>query len=501
MASTAAEQNTPVHPLPETQGETIGITYGDVGSTRFHCTVLHPIERNEYVTVNHEVYGPVLGQVEDVERKTDLSLDRAIHLGDGQPVQVDEKEFAVINVLGYRDGRNLLQVPRTPFRAGEPVHRADPAFIRQVLGLREDRDHGAYLGLLAGHGMPIYLDINTMVQKHVAVLAKTGGGKSYAAGVLLEEFMKHGVTVLILDPHGEYSTLAEPAERGDDFTRFSVRPRGYGDSILEFSPDAKVNPRAHPLKFTLANLTAREILELTNQRKNRAAFTALKRAVDLLQGTGRDYDLGDLLRVLESGEESTQGALLGDLEYLQEAGIFGRQGTRMDELVVEGRTTVVNFKGVPPDVQELVVDRIANALFELRRVGKLPPMMLVVEEAHNFCPQMGQAACSRILRTIASEGRKFGLGLLVITQRAAKIDKNVLSQCNLQIVLKVTNPNDLKAIAASVEGMTRGMEDEIQRLPVGVALVMGANLSTPLFVEVRPRETRHGGEAVKILPD
>ena len=77
----------------------------------------------------------------------------------------------------------------------------------------------------------------------------------------------------------------------------------------------------------------------------------------------------------------------------------------------------------------------------------------------------------------------------------------MLSQCNTQIVLKVTNPNDLKAIAASVEGPTPGMVEEIQRLPIGVAIVTGAGVQMPLMVEVRPRETRQGGESVQVIPD
>ena len=67
--------------------------------------------------------------------------------------------------------------------------------------------------------------------------------------------------------------------------------------------------------------------------------------------------------------------------------------------------------------------------------------MMIVEEAHNYCPQQGQVATSRIMKTIAGEGRKFGLGMGIITQRPAKVDKNVLSQCNTQIILKVTNKN------------------------------------------------------------
>jgi hypothetical protein len=74
------------------------------------------------------------------------------------------------------------------------------------------------------------------------------------------------------------------------------------------------------------------------------------------------------------------------------------------------------------------------------------------------------------LRTIASEGRKFGLGLMVISQRPARIDKNVLSQCNTQIIMKVTNPNDLKAISKGLEGISSEVEEELKRLPPGVAM-------------------------------
>ena len=104
-----------------------------------------------------------------------------------------------------------------------------------------------------------------------------------------------------------------------------------------------------------------------------------------------------------------------------------------------------------------------------------------------------------IATTIASEGRKFGLGLMVISQRPAKIDKNVLSQCGTQIILKVTNPNDLKAITASIEGLTGGMEQDIPGLPIGTAMVVGAGIQTPMLVDVRPRESRHGGASVQIL--
>src|SRR5207245_1595343 len=349
----------------------VGVIYGDVGTTAFRCSVVDAIERYEFVQVAHETCGEVLGRVDEIERKTDLSLDRAQLLGDGDPVDVEERVSAQVSVIGYRDDRGLLQVPRTPFRAGEPVYKAETPTIQEVIGLEEDNKHGAY-----------------------------------------------------------------------------------ADLIQVFSPDTKINPGSRPLKFTLSNLDARDILSLTGSAKVRTHLTALRKALDLLRQATKDYTIRDIIRVLEREEDPQNASLIDELEYLSEVEIFAKEGTRIDELVIKSKTTIINLKGVPPDIQELVVNRLATAMFELRKVGRIPPMMLVVEESHNFCPQVGQAASSKVFRTLASEGRKFGLGLVVITQRAAKVDKNVLSQCNTQIILKVTNPNDLKAIIASVEGLT-----------------------------------------------
>ena len=480
----------------------IGIVYGDVGSASLRFSVINYVERNEYIQIPHETCGLVLGRVEDVERRTDLSIEKAQALGNGEPVDIEEKVSATVAIIGYRDDRGLLQVPRTPFKAGAPVWRADEALIMKVLGLTDDKHHGAYIGLLAGHNIRVYLDINIMCQKHVSILAKTGGGKSFLAGALIEEMMKHHVTCIVIDPHGEYTSLAEKGKVPHGAERFGVEPRAYKDEIAVFSPDVKVNPQARALKFTLSNLDARDILSLTGgEGKIKQHLSALRKAIDLLRQTSRDYSMLDIIHVLERDDDPQNASLIDDLEYLAEVDIFAREGTRIDDIVSKGRTTIIDLKGTPPDIQSLVVSRLATALFELRKVNRLPPMMLVSEEAHILCPQVGQVASSKIFRTIASEGRKFGLGLLIITQRAAKVDKNVLSQCNTQIILKVTNPNDLKAIAASVEGLTAGMEEEIQRLPIGVAIVTGAGLQMPMMVEVRPRETRHGGESVKVIPD
>jgi DNA helicase HerA-like ATPase len=478
----------------------VGMIYGNVGTLRFSCGVTAPVEKMEYVQVEHEINGWVLGQVSEIERKTDLTIDGIKEMENGTPVPIEEKESAAISVIGYRDERNLLQVPRTPLKAGSVVYRARDDLITKVVGIKEHSDTGAYIGLLSGHNVRVELDINVMVQKHVCILSKTGGGKSYCSGAIIEELMKHNVTVCVIDPHGEYCTMKHKGSVKKTIRDFGVSPRSYDDKIVEFATDTTTNRGAKPLKFTLHNLDAREILGLTNIKNVRSFLTMLRKTIDILKETKDNYTINDIIAVLEQSGETSSGTLVSELEYLNEIEVFAEQGTKIDELIQKGKCTIINLRGTPPDIQELIVNRIGNALFELRKLGKIPPMMLVVEEAHNFCPQQGQVACSKVFRTIASEGRKFGLGLMIITQRAAKVDKNVLSQCNTQIILKVTNPNDLNAIAASIEGLTQGMDDEIQRLPIGSAIITGGGVSMPLFVEIRPRESKHGGESVEVIP-
>ncbi|MDD1770528.1 MAG: ATP-binding protein, partial [Methanomassiliicoccales archaeon] len=448
----------------------VGIIFGNVGTTEFSFRVFGDIETMEYVQVEHQHEGWVLGRVASMERKTDLSLERAKKLEDGEDVSIDEIVIAKVDVIGFRDDRGLLQVPRTPFRAGDHVYKGMGNLIKDVIGLKENTDTGAYLGLLFGHDIRVEVDINSMVQKHVSILAKTGGGKSFLCGDLIEEMMKRDVTILVFDPHGEYGAMREKGPSTKSQRNFGITTRGYADHIQEYATDTTINPKAKPLKFTLANLDARELLSLTSIKNGKAFLTSLRKAIEAVRAAKKDYCLKDLINVLEADEEGDNASLINELDYLNEVNLFATQGTKIDDLIVKGKMTIINFKGTPPDIQELIVNRIATAAFELRKVGKIPPMMMVTEEAHNYCPQQGLAASSKIFRTIASEGRKFGLGLTIISQRAAKIDKNVLSQCNTQMILKVTNPNDLKAIAASLEGLSTGMEDEIQRLPIGVAL-------------------------------
>lgn len=450
-------------------------------------------ERSDYISVEHPDCGPVLCQIDSIIRKSNYTLEKSLSRDPDD--SIEEKVIGSATVIGYRDANGLLVTPRTPFPVASDVRLAEGQFIKKVLGLRDDSHRCAYLGILRGYDLHIMLDINSMVQRHVSVLAKTGGGKSYISGDIIEELMKHGVTCMIIDPHGEYGSMRNPSDKSD--IRFDVTPRSYADCITEFGMNEDLD--VMPLRFTLRSLDAKDIMELLPSNDSKNSVLALAKAIELVKAEKDFYSLRDLIDAISTIDSAKHYALIRDLESLDSIRLFAEKGNSISDLVQKGKTTIINLRGYSPDIQQIIVRRLGTMLFEMRKMGRIPPMMMVLEEAHNYCPQTESVSCKKAISTIASEGRKFGLGLMVISQRPAKIDKNVLSQCGTQIILKVTNPNDLKAIGASVEGLTTGMEQDISSLPIGTALVVGAGIESPLLIDVRPRESRHGGAGIQVL--
>ncbi|HDO19560.1 MAG TPA: ATP-binding protein, partial [Thermoplasmatales archaeon] len=482
-----------------------GLIYGDVGSNRFSFIVEDPtLQKFDYIAVTHRE-GYVLAQVTDIKRYSDLSYEsiKALYGKDQTPKAIESDLSAKAEVIGYRDSRGLLQSPKIPFDVGQPVYKADEKLIRHVLGLYADEKAGAYVGLLKGHNIPVYLSIDALVQKHVCILAKTGGGKSYACGVLIEELLKKKVPVVIIDTHGEYTSLAEPNRNKKDLSqmkRFNVSPRGYASQIVEYTPLPKRGKAIH-LTLNGTNLEAREILDLLSSKLTGPQIGVLYKAIKEIKEFKEVYTLRDIIERVNQSKSNAKWNVITVLEALDSTGILSEKGISPQQMVKKGRCSIINLKGVPPDIQEIVVARLTKELFDARKAGEIPPFMYIVEEAHNYCPErgFGNAVSSPILRTVASEGRKFGMGLCVVSQRPAKVDKNVISQCNTHIILKVTNPNDLRAIIQSVEGLTSDTADEIQRLQIGVALIAGGTLTRPIMTEIRTRETSHGGRSVAII--
>ena len=454
----------------------LGRIIGKVTTGRFDFLVEHDTRKFGYCQVYHKQYDYVLCQVAELEKTSDRVIARA-------------------TVIGYKDPAGHIKQIRSPFDVGTEVLKADDDFVKSVIML--DQKKGAYIGLLEAAHIHVYLDLNRLLTKHVAILAKSGSGKSYTVGVLLEEIMDKGVPLLVIDPHGEYLTLKQPNDSRSDLDsmeRFGISPKGYAKKISVYG-DMQLDPGFKPLKLN-ENLKADELLELLPTKLSNAQMGILYSAVKGLES----LTLESLILELQAMDNNLKWNIINILDYLRKLNLFSPNPTSLNEIIRPGRCSILNLKGMEPQVQEILLCKLLRDLFHERKVNKVPPFFLVIEEAHNFVPEKGfhDARSSRIIKTIASEGRKFGLGLCVVSQRPAIVQKTVLSQCTTQIILKITNPNDLKAVGNSVEGLTGEAENEIRNLPVGTALVTGI-VDMPLFVNIRPRKTKHGGEAVDIL--
>jgi len=100
---------------------------------------------------------------------------------------------------------------------------------------------------------------------------------------------------------------------------------------------------------------------------------------------------------------------------------------------------------------------------------------------------------------IAAEGRKFGVFLTLITQRPSKIDQDVLSQCNSQIILRITNPKDQRAVQDASEQLGESLMRDLPGLNVGEAIIVGPLTRVPLIVKVRERISREGGADIDLV--
>jgi len=406
--------------------------------------------------------------------------------------------------------------PRIPPNPGDPVFLASSETLSQMLSPKRAEDIGsAHVGSLltrSANEVPVILSVKDVVSTHLAILASTGSGKSYTAGVLIEEMMRpyNRAAVLIVDPHGEYDTL-KSIENDSQFAQDNYNPE------VKIIPHDKVKVRFSSLteadvKYLLPEGTSDKMLHFLSQ-----AFRRLKESP---QGSREQYayhDLRDYVTEQKYGDEDKAGASSNassidgllwrlDSRFDRVDGLFSdAEHIPLQDLFKPGRCTVLQLSDIEQNEQQVIVGTI------LRRVNKarmmtvrgdsehgenfLPyPVFTLLEEAHRFAPAGTTVVSTNILKQILSEGRKFGVGIGLITQRPGKLDQDVLSQCMTQIIMRIVNPIDQDTVAKSVEGAGRQLLDELPALTKGQAVISGVGVNTPVMCRIRPRLTRHGGE-------
>jgi uncharacterized protein len=158
--------------------------------------------------------------------------------------------------------------------------------------------------------------------------------------------------------------------------------------------------------------------------------------------------------------------------------------------------TVLDLAGIPSEITDLVVGLIARTLFEtmfwgrdLPGMGRQRPLLMVFEEAHSYLPradgQFIHGYARRTVQRILKEGRKYGVGALVVSQRPSELDETVLSQCGTFFALRLTNSGDQACVSAAVPDEVAGLTNLLPALRTGEALVLGEALPIPSRVRIK----------------
>jgi DNA helicase HerA-like ATPase len=382
--------------------------------------------------------------------------------------------IAKVAVLKHlRDGH--ITTPSAPAVPGADVSRATPEVLRALLG-KGDLNVGS---VLHHPEVTVSLRGSEILSKHLAILGMTGSGKSNALKVLLRSLADApaytDLRIVIIDTHGEYAPIAQALASEPVIMDVELR------------------------RSVLDEAVVKELLRLP--RRDDAILQKLGETADRMP---EEASLDDFLAVLED-DASLGGPVAAKLRRLAELSrerddlcLWPDQGARI--VRIEGGLEDLGSPGL------YVLDLRATAELEARSAKAAAlmrhvfrrsketlggcPALVAIDEAQNYAPEQQTGWLIRVrpsfdaIFAIASEGRKFNVGLVVSTQRPARVNKDILSQCNTHMIFRVANVEDLAAIAGSFEAASRPLLEELPGFDTGVCVIGGTAVDMVVRADV-----------------
>lgn len=371
------------------------------------------------------------------------------------------------------------------------------------------------LSLLPEHEAKINLD--AFLGRHSAILGQTGGGKSWAVASILQKISKFPQsTVLLLDLHGEYSqAFGEDAEviSADkiEMPFWLMNAEELLGLMVDRAESSAPNQNA---KF-------KELLQLAKESNEENADLGLdKITIDTpvyfdLNGIIDEFRRLDVERVHRNGRE-VNGPLHGQFTRLLmrlESRLNDRRydlifhpktyknSASMDDLFrkilgeeVEGKKKIVvlDLSPVPFDVRGSIISLTLRCLFDFsywysRVNGSLYPISVFADEAHIYLSDSSEDKAPReTAERIAKEGRKYGVGLSVISQRPREMSATILSQCGSFLCLRISNPDDQSYVRNLLPDSVRGVTSMFSSLRRGEAILIGDSMMMPTRIKIDP---------------
>ncbi len=409
----------------------------------------------------------------------------------------DDFEYAVaivrnLGIIDFKESSEteIKSIKRMMYPAspGKEVYLVDEEILKGFIGL--DQIQGLNLGKIKVSNIEACISMDRLLNKHFAILSISGGGKSYLTSVIIEELLTReessGIPAIILiDVHGEYQYL-------NNTSQLKKKVKIIDTTYFQISVP-KLNAFAYKkYQEQISNVQIRELSKYIKKLRNK-------------DETKNKFTLNNIIELIEKepeGGKSTKQALIGWLSNLERLNLFGPQENPVIKNVInQGEISIFNLQNeISIRKKQIIVDYICNQLFYLRRKNEIPPFLLIIEEAHQFCPEAAhsKALSKYIIETIAREGRKFMACLCLISQRPKKLSTTALSQTNAKLILNIKNPYDLKHLMDSSETVTKDYADMISSLGVGEMLLMGNAVNYPIFVDIRERKFKSQTENISL---
>ncbi len=464
----------------------IGICIGETSLT--HVTFISDKMPNvgEYVTMEYNGK-KVLGMIETLIMGNDsLNVD----INDFKAIQkisrIGAEENYIkgkVKILG--DVNDNLKLPRTPVLPGTEIKLADNEVLDEIFKVKNPIKLGC---LVNQSDVEVNVEANPILSRHLAILAMTGAGKSNTVSVLIDQFLRYNLPIFVFDMHGEYKD--------------AVFPNGEVNVIRP-----KINPHYmsfHEIK-KLVNIGANSYIQ---ERHFRRAFHEAKES--LKNGVAQTNNflqvMYDILenKSLEEGSDKQIVDVMNKIDdaMIKYSNIFDKNIGNILSSIKKGHANVLDLSQVDESVASVLVSHILrNALQRSKDAASKGENLIensvffILEEAHILAPKKRETDSKKWIQRVAREGRKFGLGLCLVSQSPKTVDHDALSQMNNMIILRLVEPEDQRHVQSASESLSKDLVDQLPSLNVGEAIVLGLMSKVPTLVKIdRFKGRRHGDD-------
>ena len=394
--------------------------------------------------------------------------------------------------------------------------------------------HYVKMGQTSSLSNEIYMDVT---RSHVVFLCgKRGSGKSFTLAVMaegmasIEPEIRKNIGILIMDTMGIFWSMKYPNERMRELLEeWELQPQSM--DVTVYAPTGKYQdmlnggiPVDKPFAINPSELEASQWLEVFNIEPGSAVGGLLESAASKLKEQG-SFSLEEFLEELQatSANKNEVRAATNYIQSAQRWGLFDKKATPIHELVRPGEVTILDISPYAAsagswNVRALVIGLVGQQLFEQRMMARKaeehkaleaalayqpestneePVIWMLIDEAHEFLPNKGSTPATDALVTILREGRQPGLSLVLATQQPGKIHTDVMTQSDIIISHRITAKVDTDALQMLTQSYMRaGLDQLLNELPriKGAAVVLDDNNEKLYSMQVRPRQSWHGGD-------